>query len=136
MASNQDSLPAASPGNADKLTASCHCGRVTLELPAAPTHVNECHCSVCYRYGAVWAYYPRQEVQVVANEPGMRSYVREDAAAGGKGSIGFYWCAHCGCMTHWWSQPGHMESGDEMGVNGRMLPESVLFQVERRIGTE
>lgn len=136
MASKQDSLPAAAAGNADKLTASCHCGRVAIELPAPPTKLNECHCSICYRYGAVWAYYPHREVQIVAKEPGLRSYVREDEAQGGKGTAGFYCCAHCNCMTHWLSKPEHAYPDNKMGVNTRMLPEIALFQVERRIGTE
>jgi hypothetical protein len=130
MASNQDSLPAASPQNPDKITASCHCGRVKLELPAPPTQVNECRCSICYRYGALWAYYPRDDVLIVADEPGTRAYVRKDGDA--KGIIGFYTCAHCGCMTHWGAQPEHDLA--RMGVNTRMLPESMLEGVERKIG--
>lgn len=137
MASIGDELPAASPPNPDKMVASCHCGRVKIELPSPPTKVNECHCSLCYRYGALWAYYPRDDVLVTAEEPGLRSYVRQDEGA--KGTIGFYHCGHCGCMTHWWVQPEHIKPDPdwaEMGVNTRMLPESVLEGVEREIGWE
>ncbi|KAB5547381.1 Mss4-like protein [Coniochaeta sp. 2T2.1] len=135
MASSQDELPAGSPPNPEKLTASCHCGRVKLELPAPPTKVNECRCSICYRYGALWAYYPRDEVLVTSEEPGMRSYVREDQGA--KGTIAFYACNTCNSLTHWWAQPEHVKptpDWNRMGVNTRMLPESLLEGVERKIG--
>ncbi|KAJ9132957.1 hypothetical protein NKR19_g9200 [Coniochaeta hoffmannii] len=132
---SQDSLPPASPSNPSKLTASCHCGGVKLELPSPPTKINECRCSICYRYGALWAYYPRADVLVTSEEPGgMRSYVREDECA--RGSIGFWSCGRCGCLTHWWIEPKHAERNPEltkMGVNTRMLPESMLEGVERKI---
>src|SRR4051794_3896394 len=148
MASTGDSLPAESPANPDKLVASCHCGRVKLELPSPPTKLNQCHCSklstpssmlqtlpgltksqgICYRYGALWAYYPQDDVLVTAEEPGTRSYVRQDGSC--KGIIGFYFCNHCGCMTHWGIQPEHVKEDDPewntIGVNTRMLPESAL----------
>ncbi|KAI1155712.1 Mss4-like protein [Nemania diffusa] len=47
--------------------ATCHCGRITVALPRAPEQINECHCSVCYKLGALWAYYPRDEVAVTAS---------------------------------------------------------------------
>jgi hypothetical protein len=131
MASTEDSSAA------NKLTASCHCGRVKLELPAPPTKVNECRCTICYRYGALWAYYPRDDVAVTAEDPGQQSYVREDHDEGGRGSIGFWSCKHCGCLTHWWSQPEHVKpdanGSVKMGVNTRMLPESALEGVEHKI---
>jgi hypothetical protein len=40
-------------------------------------------------------------------------------------------------MTHWWSRPEHVKPVPDwakMGVNTRMLPESVLEGVERKIG--
>lgn len=38
---------------------SCHCGAVGFEIETAPTEVTECNCSICRRYGVLWAYYPR-----------------------------------------------------------------------------
>ncbi|KAI1125369.1 hypothetical protein F5Y10DRAFT_247268, partial [Nemania abortiva] len=49
--------------------ATCHCGRITVALPRPPEDINECHCSVCYKLGALWAYYPRDEVTVTTSSP-------------------------------------------------------------------
>jgi hypothetical protein len=137
----------ASTSDSPKLTATCHCGRVSLTLPSPPTKINECRCSICYRYGALWAYYPRDDVVVTVasssdsdysqDGTGLLSYVREDTDQGAKGTIGFYSCKHCGCMTHWWAQPEHVKptpDWSKMGVNTRMLPESLIEGVERKIG--
>jgi hypothetical protein len=40
------------------IEATCHCGVVHLEVARAPEAVNECTCSICRRYGTLWAYYP------------------------------------------------------------------------------
>ncbi|KAH8655310.1 hypothetical protein BX600DRAFT_515142 [Xylariales sp. PMI_506] len=106
----------------EPITASCHCGRVTLEIPHAPKQTNECQCSICYRYGAIWCYYTRGDVTVtVSAEPppgvSQQKYVRTDKDV--TGDSGFYWCGHCGCMTHWWKLDDDAEA--EMGVNGRMF---------------
>jgi hypothetical protein len=45
--------------------ASCHCGSVNLEIDAAPAEVTECNCSVCRRYGVLWAYYLPGRVRVL-----------------------------------------------------------------------
>ena len=39
------------------IKASCHCGDIVLTAPHKPKELNECQCTICYRYGAVWAYY-------------------------------------------------------------------------------
>lgn len=78
----------------------------------------------------MWAYYPRSEVLVLAADPGTHGYVREDE--GGDGDIGFYACAHCNCLTHWWRH-GAASAEVKMGINTRMLPESMLEGVERTI---
>jgi len=39
------------------IEASCHCGLVHLEVAQPPAAVNECTCSICRRYGTLWAYY-------------------------------------------------------------------------------
>jgi hypothetical protein len=46
------------------ITASCHCGQVTLEIEVAPVEVTDCTCSICRRYGVLWAYYSPKQVRV------------------------------------------------------------------------
>lgn len=43
------------------IQATCHCGLVVLSLSATPTELTECNCSICRRYGVLWAYYGRDQ---------------------------------------------------------------------------
>ena len=45
--------------------ASCHCGSVSLEIDSPPEEVTECNCSMCRRYGVLWAYYSPRQVRVL-----------------------------------------------------------------------
>ena len=45
--------------------ASCHCGSVRLEVDSPPSEVTECNCSICRRYGVLWAYYPPHQVRML-----------------------------------------------------------------------
>ena len=45
-------------GSGQAVTGSCHCGRVTIAVPAAPEWVARCNCSICRRLGSLVAYYP------------------------------------------------------------------------------
>ena len=47
------------------IEASCHCGAVQFAVETAPGDVNDCNCSICRRYGALWAYYHPQQVRFV-----------------------------------------------------------------------
>ena len=42
----------------------CHCGAVRFVTSCAPEEVVDCDCTICRRYGALWAYYSPKEVQV------------------------------------------------------------------------
>jgi len=146
----------------DKLTVSCHCGRVRLTLPYLRPRVpiNECRCSVCYKYGALWGYFARDSVKVStlsptgehSSDPMMDGYVRatDDSDGGGAaGDLTFQRCANCGVVTHWWAIKGkHDFEGDvvwedaegrggkdveKMGVNMRLVPEKEVLGMERKV---
>ncbi|KAH8890068.1 hypothetical protein GQ53DRAFT_842302 [Thozetella sp. PMI_491] len=113
------------------VTFTCHCLRVTVTIPAPPQRINECHCSICYRYGALWAYYLRGQVRITGE---TQAYAREDAD--GNGDLAFHRCAHCGCLTHWMGvrdteRRKRLGPEAKMGVNCRMLPESEIAGAER-----
>lgn len=118
----------------NQLVASCHCGRVKIELPSPPKIILQCHCTVCYKYGALWGYYARSEVVVTVsatdNGLGVMNYTREDPNA--RGDTTFVRCGHCGCMTHWWPA-GYRAHTEKMGINTRMLLESEIEGIERKI---
>ena len=49
--------------------ATCHCGSVTMTLAKVPTEVTDCHCSLCRRYGVLWAFLSASEVSVSPDPP-------------------------------------------------------------------
>ncbi len=99
--------------------------------PILPQRINECHCSICYRYGVLWAYFVRSAVTIVGE---TQPYARADAA--GTGDLAFFRCVQCGCVTHWMGlrdTPAKKRVGPDakMGVNCRMLPEELIQGADR-----
>jgi hypothetical protein len=102
------------------IQSSCHCGAVRLTIAHAPSEVTDCNCTICRRYGALWAYFSPKEVEITgATEIYMR----------GERSLGFHRCTVCGCVTHWAAAD---ETHDRMGVNCRMMDPDVLASVRVR----
>jgi len=105
------------------LIASCHCQAVRIAVPRAPSDLNECHCSICRRYAARWAYYAPSEVDFLSGEGTTDAYIWGDRM------LAFHRCATCGCLTHW-SPLGEGEG--RMGVNGRLFePDEIAASLVR-----
>lgn len=103
------------PGAA--VTGSCHCGAVAFRLAQPPAEIRHCNCSLCRRYGVLWAYPPMAEVTLLPDPPPTATY-----AWNGR-NIDFHRCRTCGCVTHWLPRAA---GRDRMGVNARLLaPETV-----------
>ena len=102
--------------------ASCHCGAVVLDIARPPIEVTDCNCSVCRRYGVLWAYYPLAEVEV-------RAAAGTDTYLWGARATAFHRCRTCGCVTHWSAVD---PSRDRTGVNARLLPPEILGQARVR----
>jgi len=97
------------------LQATCHCGAIVLAIARAPEEVTECTCSICRRYGVIWAYYVLSDVAISGGPT--------DRYLWDKRSISFHRCSVCGCVTHWWPET---RSEDRMGINARLLAHPVL----------
>jgi hypothetical protein len=94
------------------IEASCHCGAVRLAIDVAPSEVTDCNCSICRRFGALWAYYPGEQVRLSPPDAATDIYMWDDR------SIEFHRCRICGCVTHW--SPVD-KSRRRMGVNARLM---------------
>jgi hypothetical protein len=103
--------------------ASCHCGAVRLTLQNPPDNVTECNCTICRRYGALWAYYVPDEVTIRVNAGSTEAYVWGDR------SIEFHRCDQCGCITHW--SPVDRKA-QRMAVNARLLDPVILRSLRIR----
>ena len=116
-------MPDGAPERYAVIRSSCHCGTVRLEIAAAPAKVTECNCSICRRYGVLWAYYRPEQVRLVPADAATDVYMWDDR------SIGFHRCRACGFVTHWAAvQPGR----DRMGVNARLMDPNVLARAQVR----
>ena len=106
------------------IESSCHCGRVRLEMETAPEEVNSCNCSICRRYGTLWAYYSPKRVRVIPESGATDIYMWNERI------IEFHRCKTCGCVTHW--APAD-KSFDRMGVNARLMAPEVLAKARVRL---
>lgn len=88
---------------ADGITGSCHCGALQWRFRGMPEDATLCNCTICRRYGALWAY--DHEGERITVEGPSRGYLREG------GSLAFHFCGDCGAVA-WWR-------GREAGKDGR-----------------
>lgn len=77
------------------LVATCHCGAVTVEVPRRPRMLTSCNCSICHRYGTLWAYYRDADVRLVAKRGSTEEYRRAGHPRR------FIRCKTCGCVMQW-----------------------------------
>ncbi|KAK5711549.1 hypothetical protein LTR15_012390 [Elasticomyces elasticus] len=102
-------------------TITCHCKAIRITFPPLREPANECLCSICRRYGAFWAYYKPEEVQIEGDT--MEAYVW------GKKTLSYNRCKNCGCMTHYTVIPGG-EKEPTVAVNCRMFEREEFDRLE------
>lgn len=108
------------------LTGTCHCGAVAITVPRKPRRLTSCNCSICRRYGALWAYYRVADVKLRCARGTTQSY------AWGERSLRFLRCRRCGCVMAW--EPARRRSAGRMGVNARNFePEAIAGIRVRRL---
>jgi len=101
-------------------TVSCHCGAVRLEIQQKPRKLTQCNCSLCRRYGALWAYYQRKRVRVLARRGQLETYSWSDRR------FEFFRCATCGCVTHYQRTDKRTDGSDMGAVNVRNIDDPVI----------
>lgn len=102
---------------------SCHCGNVNMTLHQNIEQVTSCNCSLCYRYGAIWAYFAPSNVEINQATVG-ESYQHGDKC------IEFHHCPTCKCITHY--TPTAKGNVSRMAVNLRLFDKAVLDTITIR----
>jgi hypothetical protein len=99
------------------LEGSCHCGTVRWSFEGTPESATACNCTVCRRYGALWAYdYEDERIRVSGP---TRAYAR------GK-NLAFHFCSECGCVAYWRALASGEDGRRRIAVNLRLAePEGV-----------
>ncbi len=96
---------------------SCHCGEVRWTFEGVPEAATACNCTVCRRYGVLWAYDFEGEGIKVSGP--AKAYVRGD-------SIGFHFCPDCGCVAYWRALVPGEDGRRRIAVNLRLAePDAV-----------
>ena len=99
------------------LTAACHCGALRVEIPRKPRRLTSCNCSICRRYGTLWAYYKAADVRVIASG-------KTHGYSWGDKALRFVRCARCGCISHW--EAVNPKPASRIGVNARNLDPAAI----------
>ncbi len=93
------------------LRGTCHCGAVAWEFRGTPESATACNCTVCRRYGALWAY--DYENEGISFTGPTSSYVRGKA-------IEFHFCPRCGCVALWRARQTDEQGRRRIAVNLRL----------------
>jgi hypothetical protein len=99
------------------LEGACHCGAVRWKYEGVPPDATACNCTICRRYGTLWAYdYEGEKIAVTGP---TRVYST-------KGTLGFHFCATCGCVAYWRLMRPEADGRRRMAVNLRLAaPEAI-----------
>ena len=99
------------------LEGACHCGEVRWRFNGVPGDATACNCTVCRRYGALWAY-DYEDERISVSGP-TRAYVRG-------ASTEFHFCITCGCVAYWRGINLQADGRRRIAVNLRLAePEPV-----------
>ena len=96
----------------------CHCGEVRWSFAGTPESATACNCTVCRRYGVLWAYdYEHGRIEVSGT---TSVYAWQDQW------LGFHFCPRCGCVTYWRQRQPGKDGRRRIAVNVRLAePQAV-----------
>lgn len=106
-------------------SATCHCGAVRITVPALPTEITNCNCSICRRLGTLWGYYQVAQVQVHGHPEQTQSYIQGDR------TLRTVRCKTCGCTLLW--EPLDTAPDARMGVNMRNFDPTLVGRTRMRL---
>ena len=99
----------------------CHCGAAHWTLEGDPGSITACNCTLCRRYGALWAYdYEGERINVYGP---TTSYTRPGKA---DPALEIRFCPTCGCVVCWRGLRAKPGERRRIAVNVRLAePEAV-----------
>ena len=90
---------------------SCHCGAVRWRFKGVPEEATACSCTVCRRYGTLWAYdFEGERIEVSGP---TQAYVPAN-------NIGFHFCPSCGGLAYWRALTQRDDGRRRIAVNLRL----------------
>lgn len=107
--------------DSEVISGSCHCGAVSWTHQGIPTSATACNCTVCRRYGVLWAY--DYEGEGISVSGATQAYIR------GHRVIEFHFCPNCGGVSFWRSIEADPDGRRRIAVNLRQAEPEVVAQV-------
>lgn len=99
------------------LIGECHCGAAGWTLDGDPGSITACNCSLCHRYGALWAYdYEGERVAVRGATSAYRRAGKCDPA------FEVLFCSTCACVVAWRALRLDEDGRRRMAINVRLAP--------------
>jgi hypothetical protein len=89
----------------------CHCETVRWTFRGVPESATACNCTVCRRYGVLWAY--DHEGEGIAVSGDTQIYVRGRTTE-------FHFCKVCGCVAYWRARETLDDGRRRIAVNLRL----------------
>jgi hypothetical protein len=95
----------------------CHCGDAHWTLEGDPGSITACNCTLCRRYGALWAYdYADERIRISGP---MSAYT---SARQTNPSLEILFCPTCACVFAWRGLRLQPDGRRRIAVNIRLAP--------------
>jgi hypothetical protein len=98
----------------------CHCEAVQWSYDVPLESVTACNCTLCRRYGALWAYGHLHDGIEVSGD--TKFYERNSK------HNGFHFCSNCGCVCYYMANKKNADGKYRIAVNLRMSIDPMQFQ--------
>jgi len=100
---------------------SCHCRLVSWVLLKTPEFATSCNCTLCRRWGTLWAYgFKDDDIQF---DGPTKVYMR------GPKTIEFHFCSNCGCVAYWITPEAGHDGRYYLAVNLRLAEPNKIADV-------
>ena len=106
------------------LTGTCHCEAARWTLEGDPGSITACNCTLCRRYGALWAYdYVDERIRV---DGPTHAYARVGKA---DPALEILFCPTCACVLAWRGLRLERDGRRRIAVNVRLAPPEAVAEL-------
>ena len=95
----------------------CHCGAAYWQLDGDPGSITACNCTICRRYGELWAYdWEGERIRLAGDTAAYTRKERDDPF------LEFLFCPRCPGVLAWRALRPDEDGRRRMAVNIRLAP--------------